>query len=333
MEKRFCKSDGTKIQVTYPAQVELKWASTPWSEKIGNTYFWNIDTLASGANLSIQLKDSVLLTTVVGQEYPISTSIIADGSDMKPSNNARTENIEVVGAIDPNDIAVTPKGAGKERFVDKDQLLTYLIRFQNVGSYYASRIVLENQLSEYLDLSTFTIDAASHPGFTYTVSSTGLLYVKFDNINLPDSTLDEPGSHGFFKYSIRPKKDSRGGSRIENSVLITFDYEDALLSNMVVNTIKFANSGTKALNNLLIFPSPAVSEINIIGESSDISDGGIPVLQSIQIRSLDGQVVAQISNQDTLLVHQNIEKLAAGIYIVVGSDANGMVYQGKFVKI
>ncbi|MEY3241211.1 MAG: hypothetical protein RIR11_2649 [Bacteroidota bacterium] len=327
------KAYNTKIQITYPDQVELKWASTPWSEKIGNTYFWNIDTLASGANLNIQLRDSVLLTTVVGQEYPISSSITANGSDMRPSNNARTENIEVVGAVDPNDIIVTPKGAGKEGFVDKDQVLTYLIRFQNVGTYYASRIILENQLSEYLDLSTFALDAVSHPGFTYTVSNTGMLYVKFDNINLPDSTRDEPGSHGFFKYSISPKKDIRGGSRIENSALITFDFEDALLTNMVVNTIKFGNSSTKALNNLLIFPNPAVNEINIIGESPDISDGGIPALQSIQIRSLDGQVVAQISNQDTLLVHQNIEKLAAGIYIVVGSDANGIVYQGKFVKI
>ena len=83
----------------------------------------------------------------------------------------------------------------------------------------------------------------------------------------------------------------------------------------------------------MIFPNPAVNEINIIGESSDIADGSIPVLQSIQIMNLDGQVVAQISNQDTLLVHQNIENLAAGIYLVVGSDANGMVYQGKFVKI
>jgi hypothetical protein len=65
----------------------------------------------------------------------------------------------------------------------------------------------------------------------------GMLTVKFKNIILPDSTTNEAESHGLFIYPIQPRKDLKGGERIENSVWITFDYEKPILTNIVVNTI------------------------------------------------------------------------------------------------
>jgi hypothetical protein len=215
-----------RIEMTYPSGIELVSASIPWDEQIGSTYIWYIDTVKAGESFNITLQEYVSLNVSVGDELTLNSLTAADGTDLNVSNNNYEFTSEIVGAIDPNDILVTPKGKSAEGFIPRDQELRYHIRFQNVGTYYASRVVLENQLSKYLDWKTFKIVSVSHPNYNYSIDEKGRLIVKFENIELPDSTRNSEGSHGFFIYTIKAKSDVRGGARIENSVLISFDYED-----------------------------------------------------------------------------------------------------------
>ena len=322
----------TKVELTisYPDPVDLKWAKIPWTSKSGTSYTWYFDTIAAGKSIQILLRDSVTLSASVGQELTLKANVGAQDDDLDPSNNDYSEEIAIVGAIDPNDILVFPKGAGKEGIIDRNQLLTYTIRFQNVGSYYASRIVLKNWLSKHLDWRTFKIEAVSHPNYNFEITDDGLLSVVFQDINLPDSTVNEPESHGFFKYSILPNKEAFGGAKIENSVAISFDYEDPLQSNTVLNTIQFA--ATKEASELLIFPIPVLEELNIVGQIQTLSSKINPLLVDLTVYDLQGKAILNFQNADDLIVKRNISGLPPGTYVVSAFDKNGKLFKGKFIK-
>ena len=45
----------------------------------------------------------------------------------------------------------------------------------------------------------------------------------FDNIQLPDSNVNEVASHGWFSFNIHQKKDLSDGTLIENTASTSFD--------------------------------------------------------------------------------------------------------------
>ncbi len=318
------------ISVTYPDGIDLKSASTPWTEKNGNTYIWNISEIPSGKSFVIQMVDSVTLNVTVGQILPMSTNITTTTAETQLTNNTQAQELEIVGAIDPNDLLVTPKGKGKEGLIPKNQVIRYHIRFQNVGTYYASRVVLENQLSKHLDIATFKIESVSHDKYNFLIDDKGMLTVRFNNIYLPDSTTNEGESHGFFIYTIQPKKDLNGGERIENSVLITFDYEEPIQTNTVVNTIYFSKK--PEVGKLIIYPNPANENVNMIADPEKDSQD-IPLLHTVKICNSFGAIVLEIHNTENYQVNAYIQQLSPGIYSVFGFDYDGKIYQGKLVKL
>ncbi|MCB0577698.1 MAG: T9SS type A sorting domain-containing protein [Phaeodactylibacter sp.] len=141
-----------------------------------------------------------------------------------------------VGAYDPNDKQAFPRGYGEERKIEPETEIEYKIRFQNTGTDTAFRVVVRDTLSESLDLSTFHLDGASH-SCEWEILSRGVLKVAFENIMLPDSNVNEAASHGFFKYSIRPRQDISLGTRIDNRAAIYFDFNEPVLTNAVFHTI------------------------------------------------------------------------------------------------
>ena len=141
-------------------------------------------------------------------------------------------------------------------------------------------------------------------------------------------TSKEAESHGFFNYTIKPKSVVKDGERIENSVLIYFDYEDPLQSNIVVNTIKYTcNPDVKSLH---IFPNPATDLVNIV--AGDIQKD-IPLLHTIKISNFTGGVVLEINNREVYNIKAEIGQLAPGIYYLSGYDYDGQIYQGKMIKL
>jgi hypothetical protein len=113
-----------------------------------------------------------------------------------------------------------------------------VIRFQNTGTDVAYKVVVVDTLSEHLDISTLRVGAVSHP-YTMQVSGKGrpVLTFTFKDINLPDSTADEPRSHGRIQFTIRPKADLPEKTRVENFADIFFDYNEPVRTNTTVNTL------------------------------------------------------------------------------------------------
>ena len=128
-----------------------------------------------------------------------------------------------------------------------------------MGSYFATHVSINNQLSDYLDFSSFEIISSSHD-YNYLFNDEGLLKIKYNHINLIDSTTNEHESHGYFKYKIRPKNTLFGGEIIENEAVLIFDYEEGQKTNTVFNTIKHKNNQNHSLK---VFPNPAIDRTNI----------------------------------------------------------------------
>lgn len=321
-------AENVVLDVVYPAEVNLQSATPTGTQTATNTYRWSLGSLAPGEYGTISLTDSVTLNSTVGQLLTITATIEADGTDLNTLNNTTQEEIEVVGAIDPNDISVSPRGEGDAGYISKHQRLTYHIRFQNVGTYKATYVRIENKLPEHLDLATFKIVEASHH-YRYSIDNHGVLRVYFDHINLPDSTQDEPGSHGSFTYSIVPLATLTGGEAIINNARIYFDYEDGIRTNTVLSTIQRIPENLRG--QLVIYPNPASLEINLSVNQNDHQYSPYISIKQIYIYNQQGLLKLNMVATEDEVLKVNTSSLPHGFYIVRILDANNQVYTGKLV--
>jgi uncharacterized repeat protein (TIGR01451 family) len=138
-------------------------------------------------------------------------------------------------AYDPN-IKEENTGYGEQGLVSGQEHLEYVVHFQNTGNYLATNVEILDQLSENLDYSSFEPIASSHT-MEVEMSENGLLSVYFPYIMLPDSNSNEPESHGFVSYRIKPISDLPNGTVIENTAEIYFDFNPEIVTNTTHNTI------------------------------------------------------------------------------------------------
>ncbi|MBK8349255.1 MAG: hypothetical protein IPL08_17200 [Saprospiraceae bacterium] len=70
-----------------------------------------------------------------------------------------------------------------------------------------------------------------------------------------------------------------------------------------------------------------------MGESDDLMTEEIPLLKNIFHHKYRRKIVREISNEDNLHVQEDVSELGPGLYIIIASDVNGALYQGKFIKM
>ena len=141
--------------------------------------------------------------------------------------------------------------------------LQYTIRFQNTGTYYAENVRILDTISTNLDLSSLQILSSSHP-VEWFVRNKNLLEFVFANILLPDSTKNEPDSHGFVKFSLRPKKNLKIGQWLENKADIYFDFNSSIRTNTASILISNNSSTIDLKNTLSLAVSPNPNRGNFI---------------------------------------------------------------------
>ena len=107
----------------------------------------------------------------------------------------------------------------------------------DVGTASAINIVVRDTLDANLDISTFR---SARPATTTHSRSLGReLIWTFDGIELPDSTSDEPGSHGWVEFTILPRRPELApGTEIANRAGIYSDFNAVVLTNTVISTIQ-----------------------------------------------------------------------------------------------
>ena len=150
-------------------------------------------------------------------------------TDQEPQQNSCS--------CDPNDKLVAPKGCGTFNNISKNQPLTYTVRFQNTGTGPAHNITLRDQLDSDLDITTLRILLSSHTISHVEIIPDNALIISYNNIELPDSNSNEPGSHGFVTFSVKPKPNLSEATTITNQAGIYFDFNEVVLTNTTLNTL------------------------------------------------------------------------------------------------
>jgi hypothetical protein len=152
----------------------------------------------------------------------------------------------------------------------------------------------------------------------------------YDNINLPDSTSDEPGSHGEFNYTIRLKNTTNIGDTILNSASIYFDYNLPVKTNTTLNIV-----GAPLHYNAV----PMVHTLGPVAFSPNPSNGEIDVQlpQSLSeivliVTDLSGRVIfTDRVRGATAHVKTHLE---SGMYILKLVDTNnGSVFTSKMTVV
>ncbi len=143
----------------------------------------------------------------------------------------------VIGAYDPNVKEAYPRGFGPDHLIPAEQELQYTIHFQNVGTDMARNVTIRDTLSPELDLSTFRAEGGSHEHQWHLLPDR-ILVVEYPEILLPDSTSNEPESHGFFAFSIQPLAGILPAALIENRAGIYFDFNPPVITNTVTHQIE-----------------------------------------------------------------------------------------------
>jgi uncharacterized repeat protein (TIGR01451 family) len=142
----------------------------------------------------------------------------------------------VRGSYDPNDKSCIPKGVGSDFSILPDAQLEYLIRFQNTGNDTAFSVIIRDTLDMHLNPFSVRTGVASHD-YSFRIFDQGILEWTFHHILLPDSTTDEPGSHGFATFIADLAPGLADGTTVQNRAAIYFDYNDPIITNSVLHTV------------------------------------------------------------------------------------------------
>jgi len=171
-------------------------------------------------------------------------------------------------SYDPNDKLVNPNRPDSLGLLN--DIIEYTIRFQNTGNDYALNVNVRDTLSQDLDMRTFKIIDTSHPDLLVVeidAQDRHIINFRFDNIYLPDSTTNEPGSNGYITYKIRPLPGLDIDTEINNTGHIYFDFNPAIVTNTTSTTLvdmfPIVSNNFVLANNLeiTIFPNPSTGEV------------------------------------------------------------------------
>lgn len=210
----------------------------PYDSYSNGVMVWNIENQLPGESILYQCHINGPGVDYVGQVFPFDMVLELVDDD---GNVIFTQDWllgpTVTCAYDPNDKYAVPAGYTEEHFVLAEDEIEYRIRFQNTGNAPAETVMIEDQLDlNKLDLITFYPVFASH-NYNTIVQDDGLVKFVFNNIMLPDSTSDEPGSQGYVVYRIKSYSSLEHGDILNNTASIFFDLNPPIITNTTWHTI------------------------------------------------------------------------------------------------
>ncbi|OYU83310.1 MAG: hypothetical protein CFE24_12020 [Flavobacterium sp. BFFFF2] len=242
-------------------------------------------------------------TNNAGDAVSITGSISPVSVDMTPLNNTNTLNQTVVNSLDPNDFIVH-EGESITLAQAQQNLLHYTIHFQNIGTSNAINIKIVNDLDPKLDWSTFELIASSHTCRVKNKNAHNEFL--FENIQL-SGTDNEPQSHGYVTYSVKPSAGIAVGDVIQNTANIYFDYNAPLATNTATSTVvDNLSANTYHFGQLSCFPNPVHHSLKISNASP---------IDSVEVTSVIGQKMLEKTINDTQ-TELDLSEFASGVYLI-----------------
>ncbi|MCB0679303.1 MAG: VCBS repeat-containing protein [Saprospiraceae bacterium] len=221
------------VSLALPSVVTSVEAVPPADSIEGNVLYWFFDGLLPTYTAQIELLLQMPGPDMIGDTlFFLADAVLTGGA---ASDHASYSSV-LSCAYDPNDKLVDPSYPGYEEYALLGDEFVYTIRFQNTGTDTAFQVRIVDHLDPNLDWSSLEVVATSHPCQT-SLNEYGKLLFRFDDILLPDSTTNEPASHGFVRFGIRHLPDLAEGMKIRNQAAILFDFNPPIVTNSTSNIL------------------------------------------------------------------------------------------------
>ena len=288
----------------------------------GDTLVWNFQDLPLLGRQNFKVTALTPAGLPLGSMVSAAAVVTPQQADAFLPDNEAVLTATVVGSYDPNDKRVEPSGNIGPTQAAARIPLTYTVRFQNTGTFFAERVRITDTLDARLDPSSFQLLAASHP-CTVTLRGAGIVEFLFEMIYLPDSTSNEAGSHGFVTYSVRPKPGLTFGNQIANTAHIYFDFNPAITTNTVITAVSLIDAANAPVSArpLNLYPNPAQNRVYL-----ECGAGRVQILQPDGKILREAAVVAGLNALD-------IRNLPAGNYAIRWLGNDGSVGTGKVIVV
>ncbi|OYU85536.1 MAG: hypothetical protein CFE24_01140 [Flavobacterium sp. BFFFF2] len=284
-------------------------------------YTWTFSTIESLENKVINFTTGNDASVQIGENYTFRGEVINPSTDCNVLDNIVEQTYLVYGAIDPNDMLVSPKGYGDEGYIMPNQLLTYTVRFENFGNFPAQTVIVTDELPKELDVNTFKFIASSHPNVKTEIRDHAVTFT-LDEIYLPSNTEDELKSQGYITFSIMPKQGLEADTKIINEATIQFDTYKPIPTKPVLNTIQ-SKELEEQMTSITLYPNP-VNDVAYVGlkhqKGNEFTNKEITNLEVI---TLEGVTILSKTFEPTEEVRMDLPTDLKGFYLLKITDSEG----------
>ncbi len=319
---------GRYVTLTLDSFFVFQSATLPVAWQNGLAYRFDVGDIAPGQGGMFQAIFITSCDAPLGQEHCLSANVFPDALCLPTLSplSAYQECRLNIGSFDPNDKQAFVDGRPASGAVLPNTNIEYLIRFQNTGTDTAFRVVVEDRLSILLDPKSITPLVASHP-YSIALDDRNVLRFVFENILLPDSNINEPGSHGFIKFRIAQKPDVPIGSVISNSADIFFDFNAPVHTNTSRLTVGTVNTIPAPLLDLTInaYPNPFTDQVTF-----EITGPANPGELTLRVFDTLGREVRreQVTGRKHTMTRSD---MAPGVYYFLVENGRGLTRHGILV--
>ena len=225
------------VEVEYNPLFQDYQEVTPIDSVVDNHIYMSFQNLLPGQMFFYDVKLLTPTVDYIGEFITSVSRVYGFYEDVQVAFGQESLTLEMTCSYDPNDKQVFPNGYDEPHFILNETELEYLVRFQNTGNAAATNVLVTDTIDENLDLETFQLMANSHSVMTTIRPEERVIEFFFENIMLPDSTTNEPESHGLVSYFITPYPDLAPGTVLNNTGNIYFDNNPPIITNTTWNTI------------------------------------------------------------------------------------------------
>ena len=325
---------GATVTMNYDPVLNVNYQS-PAGANVNTTNHvitWNIANINPGSCSTIYASFTAQIGIQLGSStFELVSVTPTNGIDNNMTNNVDTVHQIVVGSWDPNNKLVIVSNTNDPAYqmvstVNPDQEVTYTINFQNTGNAPAHNVVVVDEMSTNLDINTYEFIGSSHNCIIQRNGHTTTY--KFMNIMLPDSTNNEPESHGSITFKVNALSSLNIGDQIIDYTNIYFDFNDPVLTEDAILTIVGPTNALSMLHNetITVGPNPADDFVNVNVTSA------VDAQVAITIIDATGKVYAQQQRSIKSGINKlilNTTELSQGIYFVQTRTQDGAVKTAK----
>lgn len=317
-----CTPPDGKLQLELPHFYNFISASLPYSFLPSGLYEFDIKGIVFNKNSRIAIKYKIDGMAPAGEEVCWKTYYVVSENEIVSQFLCQT----ITNSFDPNDLHVFPGGRCEENYILNDERIEYLINFQNLGNDSAFQVSILDTLDGNLDIPSFYLLESSHK-VTVTANNS-ILRFDFKDINLQAQSVNEAKSKGFVRFFINQKQGIPAGTEYENRAHIFFDFNKAVTTNDVFNTV---------IDEL---PSCIISSIEPIEKSAVYSIFPNPAYDQILIKNLFGLASVVIYDDKGNLIYNcqtmgstsiPVSHWKAGIYFISIQEVDGKATMHKIV--